>query len=39
MPCEPKPLSCDPSHLNAIKQKLAESNWVSAPVFEINGLK
>ena len=25
--------------LNAIEQKLAELNWASAPVFEINGLK
>lgn len=25
--------------LNAIEQRLAELNWASAPVFEINGLK
>ncbi|HRK77214.1 MAG TPA: Fe-Mn family superoxide dismutase [Thiobacillus sp.] len=62
MPYELKPLSCNPtglnglseklivSHwennyggavkrLNAIEQKLAELQWASAPVFEINGLK
>lgn len=62
MPYELKPLSCDPSRLdglserlivshwennyggavkrlNAIEQRLAELNWASAPVFEINGLK
>jgi Fe-Mn family superoxide dismutase len=62
MTYELKPLSCDPSRLNglseklivshwennyggavkrlnAIEQKLAELNWASAPVFEINGLK
>jgi Fe-Mn family superoxide dismutase len=62
MPYELKPLSCNPSglnglseklivshwennyggavkRLNAIEQKLAELQWASAPVFEINGLK
>ncbi len=62
MPYELKPLSCNPSalsglseklivshwennyggavkRLNAIEQKVAELNWTSAPVFEINGLK
>lgn len=62
MPYELKPLSCDPtklnglseklivSHwennysgavkrLNAIEQRLADLQWASAPVFEINGLK
>lgn len=62
MPYELKPLSCNPSamnglseklivshwennyggavkRLNAIEQKLAELQWATAPVFEINGLK